>query len=421
MICWDERMELRELKALEIAARCHLKCQDGTWIVPSQTSPGKTYLVNIWASPTCTCDDFQTTAKPCKHILAARIAFERDGGKSSAIVVDTEPKRKTYKQNWPLYNRAQQTEKNRFQELLAELCRGLVDPPQPGVGRRRMKLADVIFSIVFKVYTSVSSRRFACDLQEAFDRGHISHCMNSVQVCIFLEKEDITPILKELIVRSSLPLKAIETTFAPDSTGFSTSRFHRWFDEKYGCNRSGKVFVKAHAICGVQTNIITGIDILDQYSPDCPQFAGLVNKTAENFKIDRVCADKAYVDHGNLDLVEKHGGTAYIPFKANSVPGAAGSVWEKMHHYYQFRREEFNAHYHQRSNIESTFSMVKAKFGDHVRSRTDTAMKNEVLCKFLCHNIVVVHQSAIELGIEPVFWPENGTELYPSVLPFTRA
>ena len=30
-------------------------------------------------------------------------------------------------------------------------------------------------------------------------------------------------------------------------------------------------------------------------------------------------------------------------------------------------------------------------------------MVNEVLCKFLCHNICVVHQSHIELGLEPVF------------------
>ena len=47
--------------------------------------------------------------------------------------------------------------------------------------------------------------------------------------------------------------------------------------------------------------------------------------------------------------------------------------------------------------------MMKAKFRDHVRSRTDVAMKNEVLCKILCHNICVVHQSHIELGIEPEF------------------
>ena len=78
-----------------------------------------------------------------------------------------------------------------------------------------------------------------------------------------------------------------------------------------------------------------------------------------------------------------------------------------MFHYYNLHREEFLTHYHQRSNAESTFSMVKAKFRDHVRSRSGAAMVNEVLCKFLCHNICVVHQSHIELGIEPVFQPEQ--------------
>jgi hypothetical protein len=66
--------------------------------------------------------------------------------------------------------------------------------------------------------------------------------------------------------------------------------------------------------------------------------------------------------------------------------------------------------------------MVKAKFRDHVRSKTDTAMTNEVLCKFLCHNLCCLIQSQCELGIEPVFWPsqpqaDDGT---PDILPMNR-
>ena len=34
-------------------------------------------------------------------------------------------------------------------------------------------------------------------------------------------------------------------------------------------------------------------------------------------------------------------------------------------------------------------------------------MKNEVLCKFLAHNLCVVHQSIIELGIEGTFWEKE--------------
>ncbi len=66
-------------------------------------------------------------------------------------------------------------------------------------------------------------------------------------------------------------------------------------------------------------------------------------------------------------------------------------------------KEEFLQHYHKRSNVESTFSMIKAKFGDHIRSKTDIAMKNEALAKILCHNICCVIQSMYELGISPQF------------------
>ena len=71
-----------------------------------------------------------------------------------------------------------------------------------------------------------------------------------------------------------------------------------------------------------------------------------------------------------------------------------------MFHYFMFRRDEFVQHYHKRSNVESTFSMMKRKFGDGLRSKTDTAMVNETLCKVLYHNLVVLIHETRELGID---------------------
>ena len=64
------------------------------------------------------------------------------------------------------------------------------------------------------------------------------------------------------------------------------------------------------------------------------------------------------------------------------------------------------ANYHKRSNVESTFMMIKAKFGNSLRSRTKTAQINEALCKVLCHNICCLIQSMYELGLKPKFWAE---------------
>jgi transposase len=402
-------MNVRELKALEIAARTKIVLANGVWTVPSQTSNGS-YRVTLGAEPSCSCEDFQLHKQPCKHILAARLVRARDHeGTAPKIVTDAVPKKPTYKQNWPMYNEAQQTEKDRFQKLLFELCRGLPNLVQTGRGRRWTPLADMVFAAALKIYTTVSSRRFACDLKDAHAHGYLSHLMNSVSVCAFLENARLTAVLKNLIVQSSLPLSLVETSFAPDSSGFSASRFVRWHDEKYGCERSSHDWVKAHAICGVKTNIVTAVEIGHRDAGDSPFFKPLVEKTAENFTVKEVPADKAYLSHDNLAVVEALGGTAFVPYKVNSQPGEAGSLWEKMYFYFQYRRDEFLKHYHQRSNMESTFSMVKAKFRDHVRSKTEAAMTNEVLCKFLCHNICVVHQSHIELGIAPVFWGNRPT------------
>src|SRR5437899_1146553 len=87
--------------------------------------------------------------------------------------------------------------------------------------------------------------------------------------------------------------------------------------------------------------------------------------------------------------------------------GMAGGLFEKAFHFFQFNQEEYMARYHKRSNVESTFSAIKRKFGDSVMSKTDTAMTNEVLCKILCHNLTCLIQEQETLGIVPIFWKDE--------------
>src|SRR5882724_7764869 len=119
-------MDMRELKGLEIAARCRIKVESGAWTVPSQSGKGL-YKVSLKPNAaTCTCEDFSLTNQPCKHIHAARIVRARDhDGAPAPLDMETVPVRPTYKQNWPKYNEAQLTEKHRFQTLLFDLCQGI--------------------------------------------------------------------------------------------------------------------------------------------------------------------------------------------------------------------------------------------------------------------------------------------------------
>ena len=89
-------------------------------------------------------------------------------------------------------------------------------------------------------------------------------------------------------------------------------------------------------------------------------------------------------------------------FKKHNT-GGVGGVFQKMFHFFCYQREEFLAHYHKRSNVESTVMMIKTKFGDAVRSKSDVAACNEVLCKVLCHNICCLISAMYELGIQATF------------------
>jgi len=259
------------------------------------------------------------------------------------------------------------------------------------------------------------------DLREAETKELVAKAPSFASNARYLENPELTPLLKTLIEQSASPLKAIETDFAVDSSGFSTTTYNRWFDHKYGKVKSKQTWVKTHLMCGVTTHIVTSVEATPFESADTVQLPALVNQTAKTFSINEVSADKAYSSKKNLHAVQAVNGTPYIPFKDYSK-GSQGhkafdGLWQKMWHFYNFNQEAFLAHYHKRSNVETVFSMIKAKFGAAVRAKTPVAQVNEVLCKVLCHNICVLIQSIYELGLEPTFWTFDTKEpVVPKVL-----
>ena len=400
-------MDAREQRGLVLAATKNIRQVDDKWRVPS--SDGEWHYFVSLEGRTCTCPDHEIRGVKCKHQWAVEYALKReehaDGSVTETETVRVTKKRTTYPQHWSAYNTAQQVEKERFATLLRDLC---ADVPQPAQakGRPRLPLSDMAFAATLKVYSGFSSRRFTRDVREAQRDGLITTAPHFNSVSNYLGKADLTLVLKALIEASSLPLRAVETDFAVDSTGFSTSRFVTWYSKKYGRSLDNREWVKAHAMIGVRTNVVTAVEVSDWTAPDSPYFTGLLESTARRFALGDVTADKAYLSHKNTAAVVAMGGTPFIPFKTNTVPVTGDSPWARMYHYFAFNREAFLAHYHQRSNVETTFSMVKGKFGDSVRSKSDRGQVNEVLCKMLAHNICVVIKAMETFGLQANFCAE---------------
>lgn len=315
--------------------------------------------------------------------------------------------KKTYDQVWDAYNAAQINEKDWFLRLLFALCLGVAEPEQPR-GRTRLPLRDILFCMAYRVYSTLSCRRFMTDLRDAHKRDLISRVPQYNSIYTYFGMEELKPYLEHLVIQSSLPLKTVEQDFAGDSSGMSTSTFGRWIDVRFGNAKiiDKRKWVKVHVMCGVITNIITSVIVTDANAADSPYLKPMTEVTTKNFSMRRGIFDKAYSSQANLKLVVEKGGTPFIPFKVNAKPGV-DPLWTRMYHFYAYNQEWFKEHYHKRSNVESTFSMIKAKFGGRLRSKTEVAQVNEVLCKVLCHNLCVLIQSIYELKLEVAFWQDG--------------
>jgi transposase len=250
----------------------------------------------------------------------------------------------------------------------------------------------------------MSSRRSISLFRVSEQQGLITHTPHFNSLFNFLNNPKTTPILHHLIAITSAPLRAIETDFAVDSTGFRTRCFGAYCEGKYPSAKE-HIWLKLHAVCGVRTNIITAVKITDENGADNPQLIPLAKETADNgFDIEKLFADKGYLSRDNLEYIDRLGGTAFIPFKRNSNAKSKGSdIWRKMYFYFKMNQEEFLHNYSQRSNIESTFSAMKKKLGETLKSKNRVAQENELLCKVIAYNIMVLIQEMKELGIEPNF------------------
>ena len=389
---------LKEQKAKIILSREHAirKVNNNIYLIRSQTGTGWYKVQWNGKEWVCNCPDFTKNGhiSPCKHLLALKIKYE-----SGVYKIEEETSKiesKTYSQNWSEYNLAQMQEFEIFDQFLYQLVSSIDDPEQH-MGKPQMHLSDKIYCCIMKVYSQLSSRRAKHLYHDALERQQIVHAPHFNIVTKTLNKKWIAPILYELVHLSAQSLASVETDFAIDSSGFRCSTFGNYCEEKHGTKRK-RNWLKVHICTGVNTNIVADVVITDEHSADSPQLKKMLKNISNHFTINEISADMAYSSKNNLRLIDSFGGKPFIPFKKNATGKRGGALWRKTFHYFQLHKDEFLEHYHKRSNVESTFSAIKKKFGESVKSKNRIAQENELLCKIIAYNITVLIHEMVQLN-----------------------
>ena len=216
-----------------------------------------------------------------KQIYKCNNCKKKFSGKYESIYAEPHKptERKTYPQNWPAYNTAQCQEKIMFLQILSELT-GKIETDRNEVGRPKKEFSDLAFACCLKVYSGFSGRRLTSELELSRSQGYIEELPHFNTVLNTFNQKEITPALQNILRLTSFPLREVESNFAADSTGFSTSMFSRWVDKRFGKDKTERIWVKAHAMCGVKTNVISSIEITEGTAGDSPYFIPLLHSTS---------------------------------------------------------------------------------------------------------------------------------------------
>ena len=173
---------------------------------------------------------------------------------------------------------------------------------------------------------------------------------------------------------------------ASDATGYSGRKQH-WVDVPYGV-RANQDWVKVHATIETETFFILSYTLTESNVHESQQYNQLWQNLPDNIQPKKSLADSAYTSEKCLQVARQHGATPYHGIKKNAIYHRhPTTAYQRMVNFARHWPNRYQKAYGKRSHIETAFSMIDARFGHRIRSRTKTARKNETQTKICAHNI----------------------------------
>ena len=326
-----------------------------------------------------------------------------------------------YDRNWPAINAALVDLHRIGPVLLADLVRGI--PTNEGQARKRggqpFPVRDLLYAALIRTFENKTARSTTASVERFQALNLCEEVPHYNTLLRKIAKPEIMPILHRLLAVCAAPLAVIETEklaqYAIDSTGFSTSIYASWNENKHGgkpkpnSHTARSRYVKAHAFVGTVSHGIMAIQPTEPNVGDAPLLSPLLARAIANGHHPRdVSADSAYLSSEAVAAIEAANATSFIDFR-DGVTGVTRPVIARLYHRFKADEDEYKRRYHRRSNVETVMYMVKERFGVRLRSRTPNAQYAEIVLKAICHDIACLVHAIHALEIDPKFWTPEPT------------
>lgn len=165
-------------------------------------------------------------------------------------------------------------------------------------------------------------------------------------------------------------------TVAVDATGFELESKSYYYRTKW--NSKGKIkrkeYMKLSIVIDTDKQTILNYKIRKKLRNDTVDFKNLV----KDLSVKKVIADKGYDSKSNRQFVIN---------KLKAIPIIPKRGYKLFYGYIKGKRKISGVDYHQRSKIETVFSVIKRKYGSVLRTRSFIMQKVEVISKLIAYNL----------------------------------
>ena len=236
--------------------------------------------------------------------------------------------------------------------------------------------------LTLRQYESKSYRRFAEFLQEAFG---VVQCLGLSKIPHYTTLQKAAARLTHGILlkmlESFVMYAKIRKIFAGiDSTGLSHGQASWYYTKRLKLRRK---FVKISICADMRRQVICGIKIRHRQRHDSVDFVPLLEQSVRLAPVSVVVADRGFDSEYNHVSAQDIGVT-----KCVIRPRYEGlQVWKTR----GFHRKNMKRHfdwdmYHQRSKVETIFSVIKRILGEHIMSRCILTQNRETMYRIIAYN-----------------------------------
>lgn len=172
-------------------------------------------------------------------------------------------------------------------------------------------------------------------------------------------------------------------TLLGDSSGFSIVKYEDWEDAKRGII-SRREFNKLHILVAPHGRIAT-CAITAGRRNDSPVFREMYGRIPQGS--GHTILDAAYLCRANCKMIARSGRSPVICPRRNSRARGLHPMGQMLK-WYESDRDGFDSVYHQRSLVETAFSVIKERFGAVARAKTFRMRQLQLALKCVCYNLV---------------------------------